>query len=163
LPSRAAQDAVLRALFDRNAGAGFSVMKTPIGATDFQSASPDWYTYDDVPGDVSMSHFSIARDLKPHGLVTYIRRARQAGGQFVLDDPGARRYIARVPYHGYAWGRYDAVAALHERYAGIPIWMTELCCLHSQAEGLGFASGDGWANAIVSDLEAGASAWIHWN
>jgi glucosylceramidase len=270
LPDRAAQDAVLRALFDRNAGAGFTAMKTVIGATDFQSASPRWFTYDDVPGDVSLSHFSIARDLGPHGELTYIRRARQAGGQFVLqapmdyppdwmlvdvnsnqnvrpadyqvladyfvryvreyekqgvhvdyvspfnepgnytkipmsdirdfirdylgptfarerlttriqlseeggrtdaandypivlDDAAARKYIAVVPYHGYDWRGYDELSALHARYPGIPIWMTELCCLYSQDKGLSFESGDGWVNIIISDLEAGASAWIHWN
>jgi glucosylceramidase len=270
LPRRSDQDAVLRALFDPRAGAGFSAMKTPIGATDFQSASPRWYTYDDVPGDVSLSHFSIARDLGPQGVATFIKRARQAGGRFVLqapmdyppdwmlvdlqtnqnvdrryyqaladyyvkyvrayeshgihidyvspfnepgnytkisptdirdfirdylgptfarerlstriqlseaggradatveyppilDDPGARRYIAVVPYHGYDWDNYDALAEMHARYPDIPIWMTELCCLHTQAEGLSFESGAGWADAIISDLEAGASAWIHWN
>lgn len=87
LPGSDQQDAVLRALFDRQSGAGFSVMKTVIGSTDFQSASQRWYTYDDTPGDTSLSHFSIARDLGPDGLVTYIKRARQAGGDFKLQAP----------------------------------------------------------------------------
>jgi glucosylceramidase len=87
LPDRAAQDAVLRALFDPKEGAGFSVMKTVIGATDFQAASEDWYTYDDTPGDTRLSHFSISRDLGPNGLITYIKRARQAGGEFQLQAP----------------------------------------------------------------------------
>ena len=270
LPSKSDQDAVLRALFDRRDGAGFSVMKTPIGATDFQSASPDWYTYDDTPGDISMRHFSIGRDLGQYGLVTYIKRARHAGGNFVLqapmdyppdwmlndvnsdqnvnrqyyqalanyyvkyireyekrgihidfvspfnepggytkipfsairdfirdylgptfqkekittriqlsengsrpeaarnypvvlDDQKARKYIATLPYHGYAGAGYDDIATLHSKYPRIPMWMTELCCLYDQKAGVSFESGDAWANTIISDLEAGASAWIYWN
>jgi glucosylceramidase len=270
LPSRSAQDAVLRALFDPRDGAGFSAMKTVIGATDFQSASQRWYTYDDTPGDVRLSHFSIARDLAPHGLITYIRRARDAGGQFVLqapmdyppdwmlndvnsdqnvdpkyyqaladyfvryvreyekqgihvdyvspfnepgnytkisideigvfirdflgptferekltnriqlseeggrtdaardypsvlDDGVTSKYIAVLPYHGYDQRGYAELAALHQRYPDIPVWMTELCCLFPQDKGMSFESGDTWVNVVFSDLEAGASAWIHWN
>lgn len=80
-----AQEAVLRALFDPKQGAGFSAMKTVIGATDFTSAGP-YYTYDDVPGDLALTHFSIARDLQPLGLIPYIKRARQYGS-FVLQAP----------------------------------------------------------------------------
>src|SRR5437016_4860621 len=50
------QEKLLAALFDPNRGAGFSAMKTVIGATDFMSAGP-FYTYDDHPGDVGMKLF----------------------------------------------------------------------------------------------------------
>ena len=80
-----ARETVFRALFDPQQGAGFSAMKTVIAATDFQSAGP-YYTYDDVPGDLSLVHFSINRDLKPDGLVPYIKHARQYGN-FVLQAP----------------------------------------------------------------------------
>jgi glucosylceramidase len=76
---------VLRALFDPEKGAGFSAMKTVIASTDFMSAGP-FYSYDDVPGDVAMSHFSIARDLEPNGLITFIKLARRYG-KFVLQAP----------------------------------------------------------------------------
>ncbi|MGO8790496.1 MAG: glycoside hydrolase family 30 protein [Terriglobia bacterium] len=79
------QEEVLRALFDPEHGAGFSAMKTVIGATDFQSAGP-FFTYDDTPGDVSMQKFSIARDLGPNGEITFIKRARRHGS-FVLQAP----------------------------------------------------------------------------
>jgi glucosylceramidase len=79
------REAVLRALFDPVAGAGFSAMKTVIAGTDFMSAGP-WYSYADAPGDVDLKSFSIARDLGPDGLVTYIRRARRYG-TFVLQAP----------------------------------------------------------------------------
>jgi glucosylceramidase len=79
------REAVLRALFDPEQGAGFSAMKTVIASTDFMSAGP-FYSYDDVRGDVTMSHFSIARDLEPNGLITFIKLARRYG-KFVLQAP----------------------------------------------------------------------------
>src|SRR5437868_4038315 len=79
------QEAVLRALFDPQEGAGFSAMKTVIASTDFMSAGP-FYSYDRVSQDVEMKHFSIARDLGPNGLITFIKRARRYGS-FVLQAP----------------------------------------------------------------------------
>jgi glucosylceramidase len=278
--STAEQDRVLTALFDRDAGAGFSLMKTVIGGTDFQSASPDWYTYDDVPGDTQLASFSIARDLGPSGLVTYIKRARAAGGQFlleapmdyapdwmmvdasdpvsgqivppenydllaqyqldylqayeaegvhvdylapfneplssyskntfeserdiirdhlgpllarehvtthlmageawtrawagqylpvVLDDPGAAGFVAVAAYHGYDFwlagatgSGYDQIAQLHQSHPGVPLWMTELCCEFGLPS-LSFEEGVQWAQILMSDVEAGASAWVYWN
>jgi glucosylceramidase len=84
LPARE-RDRVLRALFDPEKGAGFSAMKTVIASTDFMSAGP-FYSYDDVRGDVAMDHFSIARDLGPNGLITFIKLAR-GYGKFVLQAP----------------------------------------------------------------------------
>ena len=81
----AEQEAILRALFDPKEGAGFSAMKTVIASTDFMSAGP-FYSYDPVQGDVAMKHFSIARDLGPNGLITFIKRARRYGN-FVLQAP----------------------------------------------------------------------------
>jgi glucosylceramidase len=84
LPAKEQED-VLRALFDVKTGAGFSAMKTVLASTDFMSAGP-FYSYDDVPGDVQMKHFSISRDLGPDGLITYIKRARRYGS-FVMEAP----------------------------------------------------------------------------
>ena len=81
----AAQEEVLQTLFDPVNGAGFSAMKTVIAGTDFMSAGP-WYSYEDVPGDVGMKHFSIQRDLGTNGLITFIRRAHKYG-RFVLQAP----------------------------------------------------------------------------
>ena len=81
----AKQEDVLRKLFDPAAGAGFSAMKTTIAGTDFMSAGP-WYTYDDTPGDVGLTHFSIARDLGPNGSLTFIKRASKYG-KFILQAP----------------------------------------------------------------------------
>lgn len=79
------QEAVLRSLFDPKSGAGFTAMKTVIAGTDFMAAGP-WYSYDDVAGDAQLEHFSIARDLGPTGLITYIKRARRYG-DFTLQAP----------------------------------------------------------------------------
>jgi glucosylceramidase len=81
----AAQEEVLQQLFDPEKGAGFTAMKTEIAATDFASAGP-WYTYDDTPGDVELKNFSVARDLGPNGMITFIKRARQYGS-FMLQAP----------------------------------------------------------------------------
>jgi glucosylceramidase len=79
------RESILRALFDPEKGAGFSAMKTVIASTDFMAAGP-FYSYDDLPGDVGMSHFSVARDLGPNGLITFIKLA-QHYGKFVLQAP----------------------------------------------------------------------------
>ena len=87
----------------------------------------------------------------------------EAGKEYptVLDDPGARKYVASLAYHGYDFGNFSAIAGLHERYPALPLWMTEVC--HTNAPVYEFSDGDFWANQLVSDLEAGASAWIYWN
>jgi len=68
------QDSVLKMLFDPVSGAGYTLMKSPIAACDFASAGP-WYSYNDTPGDTSMEHFTIERDLGPNGLITFIKKA----------------------------------------------------------------------------------------
>jgi len=269
------QEVVLRSLFDTKDGAGFTAMKTEIAGTDFQSAGP-WYTYDDTPGDVEMKNFSIARDLGPNGMATFIKRARKYGkfalqapmdyppdwmlfdvnknqdidpkyfpalaryyiryleeyqkqGIFidylslfnepgvytkipynkvrdllrdhvgpaleksglrtklmlseaperddayknypiVLDDPGARKYVAVIPYHGYDFKDFAKIGELKRRYSDLPFWMTEVCYAYEAGTPrsmalpvYGFEDGDYWGNVILNDLEAGASAWIYWN
>jgi glucosylceramidase len=79
------QDSVLRMLFDPGTGAGYTLMKSPIAACDFASAGP-WYTYNDTPGDTSMEHFSIERDLGPNGLITFIKNAGRYG-KFEIESP----------------------------------------------------------------------------
>ncbi len=76
--SKEKQDSVFRSLFDSVSGAGFSMMKAPMASCDFASAGP-WYSYDDVPGDTLMKHFSIDRDAGPDGMVNYIKNASQFG------------------------------------------------------------------------------------
>jgi glucosylceramidase len=79
------RDSVLRNLFDPESGAGFNLMKSPIAACDFMSAGP-WFTYNDTPGDTAMVHFSIERDLKPDGLISFIKAASRFG-KFEIEAP----------------------------------------------------------------------------
>jgi glucosylceramidase len=81
----AIKDSVLKKLFDPEAGAGYTLMKSPIAACDFASAGP-WYTYDDTPFDTAMKHFTIDRDLGPNGLITFIKKASEFG-KFEIESP----------------------------------------------------------------------------
>lgn len=40
-------------------GCAFSLCRTPMGASDFARG---WYSYDEVPGDFALDHFSVAND-----------------------------------------------------------------------------------------------------
>ena len=61
---------ILRELFAVGVGANFTLCRMPIGANDF---SRNWYSYDEVPGDFDLQHFSIANDLDT--LVPFIKSA----------------------------------------------------------------------------------------
>jgi glucosylceramidase len=64
------QDGIFHELFAPGVGANFTLCRMPVGANDF---SRDWYSYDEVPGDFTLEHFSIANDLQT--LVPFIRSA----------------------------------------------------------------------------------------
>jgi hypothetical protein len=69
-------DELVDALFGHLIGsqpvANFTVCRMPVGANDF---SLDWYSYDEVPDDFALEHFSISRDLET--LVPFIKGALQ--------------------------------------------------------------------------------------
>ncbi len=57
------RDSVMKSIFDPSAGIGMSLLRQPIGASDFVNGPH--YTYDDMPSgqtDLNMDHFSIAHD-----------------------------------------------------------------------------------------------------
>lgn len=92
----------------------------------------------------------------------------------VLNDPQARQYIRELPYHGYDYlqgaENFDKLAALHNAYPDLRLWMTEVCDMyegekpHSKSlPNYAFEDGSYWGNMIISDIEAGASAWVYWN
>ena len=60
LPEQA-KDALVTSLFDPVKGAGFSMCRLPVGSSDFATNA---YSYAEVPGDLTMEHFSLARDEK---------------------------------------------------------------------------------------------------
>ena len=128
LQGQSAADDVMRRLFDPVTGAGFSLMKTVIGGTDFQSAScaateagcADFFTYDDGTADPTLARFSIARDLGTNGLIPYIRWARSVGGAFALeapmDFPPDWMLVGGDPANTVDPQYYGAVAGYLEKY-----------------------------------------------
>ena len=79
------EDSILKMLFDPDSGAGYTLMKSPIAACDFASAVLGILTTI-LPGDTSMEHFTIKRDLGPNGLITYIKKASKYG-KFEIESP----------------------------------------------------------------------------
>ena len=68
-----ARDDLMRRLFDTDTGIGLSLVRQPMGASDF---ALDNYTYDDVPGgDPTLASFSVARD--DSAVVPLLVQARQ--------------------------------------------------------------------------------------
>lgn len=61
---------ILDALFDPEDGCRFNLARLPIGASDYAA---EWYSLNEVEGDLAMKHFSIARDRGC--LIPYIRSA----------------------------------------------------------------------------------------
>lgn len=112
------RDEVLQALFDPVQGAGFSAMKTVLGATDFMPAGP-FFSYNDTPGDVEMKSFSIERDRAATGLVTYIKHA-QRYGKFILqgtmDYPPDWMLVDLEQNQDVDPKYYDALALYYLRY-----------------------------------------------
>jgi glucosylceramidase len=80
----ASRDSVLSALFDPENGAGYTAMKSPVAACDFASAGP-WYSYNEMDSDTLMNNFSIERDLRPDGLIPYIKSAARFG-EFLIES-----------------------------------------------------------------------------
>ncbi|HWS57656.1 MAG TPA: glycoside hydrolase family 30 beta sandwich domain-containing protein [Actinotalea sp.] len=58
LPAQARGE-VLDAMFTPGAGVDLTLCRMPLGANDF---SLDWYSYDEVPGDLALEHFSVEHD-----------------------------------------------------------------------------------------------------
>ncbi|HVT72081.1 MAG TPA: hypothetical protein VHD61_03020 [Lacunisphaera sp.] len=113
-----ARDRVLQALFDPVQGAGFTAMKTVLGATDFMSAGP-FFSYDDTPGDREMKFFSIGRDLAANGLVPYIKHAQRYGNfilQATMDYPPDWMLVDVKTNQDIDPQYYDALALYYLRY-----------------------------------------------
>jgi O-glycosyl hydrolase len=113
------QDSVLKMLFDPCSGAGYTLMKSPITACDFASAGP-WYTYNDTPGDTSMEHFTIERDLGPNGLIPFIKKASRYG-KFEIES--SMDFAPDWMYYGLKTGEkhikpeyYNSLAKYYSKY-----------------------------------------------
>jgi len=67
---------VMNRLFDEDKGIGLNMLRQSLGCCDF---SEKYVSYDDVPGDVELEHFSIAYDEEM--IIPYIKKAAE-----VADD-----------------------------------------------------------------------------
>ncbi|MCI2957180.1 beta-glycosidase [Agromyces atrinae] len=66
------REGVLRSFFEPDAGLDLTLCRMPLGANDF---SRDWYSYDEVDGDLALEHFSIDNDRET--LIPFIRAAKR--------------------------------------------------------------------------------------
>ncbi len=90
----AAREQTLRSLFDPAAGIGISMLRQPVGSSDFTAAASH-YTYDDVPAgqsDFTLSRFSIDHDRAQ--VLPLLRRARQLN---------PRLSVVATPWSPPAW------------------------------------------------------------
>lgn len=131
----AQREALLRDLFDREAGAGFSFVRLPMGASDF---SRTHYTYADVaPGesDPRLARFSIAMDTAER--IPLLRRALAINPALRLVgspwSPPAWMKTSGSLFNGTLRGEYFAVFAEYlakwitaYEAAGLPIFAITL-------------------------------------
>ncbi|MBB4141324.1 glycoside hydrolase family 30 beta sandwich domain-containing protein [Microbacterium invictum] len=101
------RDDIFREIFAPGVGAGLSLCRMPVGANDF---SRDWYSYDEVPDDFSLDHFTIDNDLET--LVPFIRAAQR-------EQPDLRIWAS--PWSPPSWMKRNGhyAAALPEPFMNI--------------------------------------------
>ena len=124
------QQEILTAYFSPEQGLGYTLGRTSINSCDFSS---DTYSYDDVPGDVKLTHFSIAHDLKYR--IPFIKAALAAAHNnlrlFASPwSPPAWMKTNNDMLHGgklrpedrQAWADYYARFIQAYQQQGVPIW-----------------------------------------
>jgi glucosylceramidase len=99
--SESARSEVLRELFAPGVGASLTLCRMPIGANDF---ARDWYSYDEVDGDLALEHFSVDHDRET--LIPFIRGALE-------HQPGLRLWAS--PWSPPTWMKTN------KHYAGAPV------------------------------------------
>ena len=87
------REEIMEELFFPGVGANFTICRMPVGANDF---SRDWYSYDEVDGDFTMEHFTIANDQQT--LIPFIKNARKY-------QPDLRLWAS--PWCPPAWMKYN--------------------------------------------------------
>jgi len=126
----ARQAEVLRAYFDPAAGHGYTLCRTHMTSCDFSAGN---YTYDEVPDDEDLVHFSVERD--HNTLLPLIKSAFQiAGGSIKLmatpwSPPSWMKTNGRMiqggkvkPESRSAWANYYCRYVEEYGREGIPIW-----------------------------------------
>ena len=83
---------------------------------DFCAAGP-WYTYDDTPGDIDLVNFTIGRDLKENGTLTFLKKAMAAGFdgtiQSYMDYPPDWMLLGKLPDNATVDPKYYDALALY--------------------------------------------------
>jgi glucosylceramidase len=126
----AKQREVITAYFSPTKGLGYTLGRTSINSCDFSS---DTYSYDDTPGDTTLTHFSIAHDLKYR--VPFIKAAlAEAHTNFALfaspwSPPAWMKTNGDMAHGGQlkpedrqAWADYYVRFVQAYQQQGIPIW-----------------------------------------
>ena len=124
------QKEVLTAYFSPDKGIGYNFGRTHINSCDFSSES---YAYDNVPGDTSLSHFSIAHDLKYRIPFTKAALAMSQGKLQLFASPWSPPAWMKTnnkmifggklrPEDRQAWADYYIKFIQEYQKQGIPIW-----------------------------------------
>ncbi len=124
------QKEILQKLFDPQKGNGFSLCRTNIHSCDFSS---DGYTYAEVPGDTSLTHFSIAHDLRYR--IPFIKAAMKAAGNdlklfaspwsppaWMKTNNSMLRGGKLLPEYRKTWASYFTRFVRAYEKAGVPVW-----------------------------------------
>jgi glucosylceramidase len=145
----------------------------------FNEAHNTWYsnvTYE-VIGELIKNY--VAPKLKADGLTTKIQFGEtsnrpEAISKFpsVLSDPDIKKNVSSMTVHGYDWDKFSTLQELHNKFADLPIWMTEVCYVTGTLFPPGgpkkspvyeFSDGEFWGNMIMNDMKNWVSGWIYWN
>ncbi len=131
---------VMNNLFNTSSGIGLTMLRQPMGSTDFIKTVGGYYTYDDVPGDTALANFSVAYD--DADIVPMIKQALAINQQIKVNltswsapawmkDNNSLKAPCQDCYPGTLLSQYysvyadylvKAIQAYHAR--GIPIWAT---------------------------------------
>ena len=127
---REKQEEFLTACFDPEQGNGYNLCRTTIHSCDY---SAEEYTYDDVPGDKNLEHFTIDHDRKYR--IGFIQRALKAakGNMKIFASPWSPPAWMKTnndmlhggklkPEYYQTWANYYVKYIEAYKKEGIPIW-----------------------------------------
>ena len=99
IKNSASRNAIMNQFFSPS-GAGFTMVRLPMGASDLESSS--FQSYDDTPRDVTLAHFSVAHDTA--NIIPLLQQAKSL-------QPGLQ--ILATPWSAPGWmkisGKFDGV------------------------------------------------------
>lgn len=124
------QEQFLKECFDPVEGHGYSLCRTTIHSCDF---SDEMYTYDDVPGDKDLKHFTIEHDMQYR--IPMIKRAMEASGGNLrffaspwsppgwMKTNGEMKHGGKLlPQYNQTWADYYVKYVKAYEQLGIPMW-----------------------------------------